>query len=307
MTPDGNATYECAFCADSPAEMFELFKATPESLVREIKDLPPPPKILQKLQGLIDSPDSSLESISKLIGMEPGLSARVVQMANSAHFSRGAAKVEAPMEALQRVGLKGVKELVTFAVASQLVGQPLGCYGLDASTLWSRSLACALAAGSLAERSGVADYEDSYTAGLLHGLGLVAIDRHASKKKPAWKFASSGYPLDFAPAERARYGFSHPAVGAALLELWGFSQPLVTAVRFQFSPEDAPAHRPLCMVLATARWARSLFCAADEIIPEFPSEVWLAESGMTRAELDEWLTQVKFRFKIVCMEMKLAA
>ncbi len=198
--------------------------------MQQLTDLPPAPKILQKLQKLISSDVATIAMIAELVVLEPGLSGKIVQMANSTHFSRGA-KVDSPLEAIQRVGLKGVKELVTYAVASQLVGRPLAAYGLDAQTLWNRAVACGIAAGYLAQKSGAVDYDDAYTAGLMHGLGLVAIDRHAAKQPKKIKLVSSGYPLDYAPAERAFLGgFSHVAVGGALLAMWGFSAAIVNAV-----------------------------------------------------------------------------
>ncbi len=286
--------------------MFSFLKATPESLVKQLRDLPPAPKVLQKLQRLVADPNSSLEKIAEVIALEPGLSGRVVQMANSTHFGRGA-KVEGSVEAIQRVGLKGVQELVTFAVASQLVGRPLNAYGLDAQSLWSRALACALAAGNLAERSGAVDYTEAYTAGLMHGLGLLVIDRHVTAQKKPRRFPSAGYPLDFAPAEREWLGFSHAEAGGALLEMWGFSEAVATAVRYQLAPEEATAHRPLCMVLATARWARSLFCVAEEVIPDLPSEQWLKEAGMPLEDFGEWLKRVKLRYTIACEELRLGS
>src|SRR5690606_4251007 len=110
------------------------------------------------------------------------------------------------------------------------------------------------AAAGLAERSSL-DRGDAYTAGLLHGIGLIAIDRHASQHRSARSMASSGYPLDFAPAERDWLGFSHAEAGGALLELWKFPASVTAAVRYQLEPEGAGEHRQLSMILATARWA----------------------------------------------------
>jgi HD-like signal output (HDOD) protein len=288
--------------------VFSLFKATPENLVRELKDLPPAPRILQKLQKLISAPDSTLAAIADLVVLEPGLSGRLVQIANSTHFSRGA-KCDSPLEAIQRVGLTGVKELVTYAVASNLVGRPLAAYGLNAQSLWDRAIACGIAAGYLAQKSGAVDYDDAYTAGLMHGLGLVAIDRHAAKQPKKIKLESSGYPMDFAPAERGFLGgFSHASTGGALLDLWGFSPAIVAAVTYQLSPEDAPEeHRPLAMALATARWARSMLCVKDEIIPALPEQAWLDGAGIKIAEFDDWMNRVKLRFQIASAELRLGS
>lgn len=279
---------------------------TPAGLVAQLQDLPPAPRVLHTLQRLIATPDTTIERLAGVVTLEPGLSARVVRMANSAHFRRGE-RIETIDEAIQRIGIDGVHELVTYAVASQLVGQPLATYRLDAQSLWSRAVACAIAAATLAEHAGM-DRSDAYTVGLMHGLGLVAIDRHAAQSEDGGsrRLASAGYPEDFAPAERAWLGFSHAEVGAALLELWGFPNWVVMPVHFQLRPDQAPAeHRPLSMMLATARWARTLLCVPDEIIPELPSPLWLEEAGLKIDDFDWWLSEVRRRFELACTELGL--
>lgn len=278
---------------------------TPELLVRKLEDLPPAPKVLHTLQRLLRESETSIETVAEVVTLEPGLSARVVRMANSTHFGRGA-RVDTIVEAIQRVGIVGVQELVTFAVASQLVGRPLAAYRLEAQDVWFRAVACAIAAASLAEHSEL-DRSDAYTAGLMHGLGLVAIDRYAAKEKRGRVFASVGYPLDFAPAEREWLNFSHAETGAALLEMWGFSANVAAAVRHQMMPEAAPPEfRQLSMMLATARWARSLFCVPDELIPELPSPVWMDEAGVEIGDFGWWLSQVRIRYQIACDELRLS-
>lgn len=282
-----------------------FFKPTPESLVRRLVDLPPAPKVLHTLQRILASETTAIEDIAEVVRLEPGLSARVVRMAKSVHFGRGA-EVVTIVEAIQRVGLTGIHELVTFAVASQLVGRPLVSYNLGAQELWFRAVACGIAAASLADNSTV-DRSDAYTAGLMHGLGLMVIDRYAAKERNQRVFTSAGYPSDFAPAEREWLGFSHAEAGAALLELWGFSESVTAAIRFQLNPEAAPAeHRPLCMMVATARWARSLFCVPEETIPDLPPPVWMEEAGIEIADFGWWLSQVRIRYQIACDELRLS-
>lgn len=285
---------------------FPFFKSapTPEMLVRRLEDLPPAPKVLHTLQRLIAAPETSLEKIAEVVKLEPGLSARVVRMANSVQFGRGAS-VESIMEAIQRVGMLGVHELVTYAVASQLVGQPLASYQLDAQSLWNRAVACAIAAASLAENSQV-DRSDAYTAGLMHGLGLLVIDRYAGKERSRRVFSTIGYPEDYAPSERDWLNFSHAEAGGALLELWGFSEAVVAGVTHQLTPESAPPeHRQLSMIIATARWARSLFCVPEETIPNLPSPLWLEEAGVEIGDFGWWLSQVRIRYTIACDELRL--
>jgi HD-like signal output (HDOD) protein len=258
-----------------------------------------------KLRRLVGDNRNDLTEIADIIMLEPGLSASVVRMANSTFFGRGT-PVGTILEAIQVVGMEGVQEIVTHAIASKLIGQPLALYSMTAQELWTRALACAVAAGSLAEEAG-ADRADAYTAGLMHGLGLLAMDRYAARHKPGERMPSSGYPLDYAPAERAWLGFSHAEAGAALLEYWSFPESIHTAVRFQLEPEHAKEHRQLSMILATARWARSLFCVHEEKIPELPSEVWLREAGVEIADFGSWLRRVRIRISTANTELRLSS
>jgi len=280
-----------------------FLKPSAESLVRQLQDLPPAPRVLFTLRRLLAEHATTIETLADVVNLEPGLSARVVRMANSAHFG-GRTPVESVKEGIQRVGLKGVQELVTYAVASQLVGRPLNAYAMSAQTLWLRAVACAMAAGALADHASV-DHDDAYTAGLMHGLGLLVIDRHAGKQRRARKLVSSGYPLDFAPAERDWLGYSHAEAGAALLESWDFPAPVAEAVRYQLEPEKAPHNRKLARIVATARWGRSLFCVPEERIPDLPSAQWLEEAGVDIPDFNDWLRLTKTRFTRACEEMRL--
>ncbi len=277
---------------------------SPDALVRELDDLPPTPRVLQSLQKMIADPDAMLVDMGDMVALEPGLSARVVRIANSAVFRRGA-KVDNILEAIQRVGLSGIHELVTFAVGSQMVGRPLATYKLDAQSLWARAVTCALAAAGIGGKSDV-DRVSAYSAGLMHGLGLIVIDRYSVRQTPPRHIATSGYPLDTAPAEREWLGYSHAEAGAALLEMWGFSADVCNAVRFQLEPEKCPEeHRVLCMTVAVARWARSMICMHSPEIPDQPPTSWLNVTGMTVSDLGEWLKDLRKQSQLACSELRL--
>ena len=69
-----------------------FLRTTPESLVRRMPDLPPAPRVLHRLQSLLAEEEVGLEQIATLVQLEPGLSAKVVRMANSVAVFVGSAK-----------------------------------------------------------------------------------------------------------------------------------------------------------------------------------------------------------------------
>src|SRR6185369_15331136 len=112
-----------------------------------------------------------------LIRLDPGIAARVLQVANSAYFAKGV-RCFTVDEAVNRVGYDQIYELVSYAVESQVLVRPLDVYRIEADELWKMSVAAALAAELLADRTGV-NRESAYTVGLLHCVGMVAIDEWA--------------------------------------------------------------------------------------------------------------------------------
>src|SRR3954466_12027381 len=116
---------------------------TPDDLVRELTHLPSAPKVLPRLKQLLTDGNSAMHEIVALVRLDPGIAARVLQTANSAYFSKGVRCVTVD-EAVHRVGYDQVYELVSYAVASQVLVRPLEVYGIEADVLWKMSVAGAL-------------------------------------------------------------------------------------------------------------------------------------------------------------------
>src|SRR3954464_9581213 len=115
--------------ADCPMLAGQTF--TPEDIVREVKHLPSAPKVLPRLKQLLSDGNSAMHEIVALIRLDPGIAVRVLQTANSAYFSKGV-RCFTVDEAVNRVGYDQVYELVSFAVASQVLVRPLDIYAIDA-------------------------------------------------------------------------------------------------------------------------------------------------------------------------------
>ena len=62
---------------------------TPEELVSEVNHLPSAPKVLPRLKRLLRDGNSSPEDIVRLVRLDPGIAARVLQLGNSVYFNAG--------------------------------------------------------------------------------------------------------------------------------------------------------------------------------------------------------------------------
>ncbi len=257
---------------------------TPEDIVREVRHLPSAPKVLPRLKQLLTDGNSAMHEIVALVRLDPGIAARVLQTANSAYFSKGV-RCTTVEEAVNRVGYDHIYELVSYAVASQVLVRPLDIYGIEADELWRLSVAGALAAEALAERT-QQDCNIAYTIGLLHCVGMVALDEWALRGGRTLRFRTAGFPREAVESERAALGFTQADAGAALLAHWEFPAAMSDPVRWQYTPRASAAHPRMASLLHAAKWIRSAVCAPTIALrPPLPEAVQLLPLGLNPAAL----------------------
>lgn len=266
---------------------------TPEDLVRAVKHLPSAPKVLPRLKRLLGDANSSLDEIVALIRLDPAIAARVLQTAHSAYYSQGLRVLSIEM-AVQRVGFAEVYDLVAYAVSSQVLIRPLEVYGIDADDTWKQAVACALAAECLAVRTGE-DRQVAYTAGLLHGLGMVVINEWARGVAPTLRFKTGTLPREATEAERGYFGFTQAEVGSALLREWEFPSSMSEPVRWQYAPRASVGHVRMASLLHAAKWLRSAVCATPGSLPSLPDAGHLQPLGLNPAVLPAMVADVAKR------------
>lgn len=278
---------------------------TPETIVREVHQLPSAPKVLPRLKMLLSDANSSMQEIVTLIRLDLGIAARVLQVANSAFYSKGA-RCYTVDEAIHRVGYDEVYELVSYAVASQVLVRPLGVYGLEADDLWKQSVACALAAELLAHQSGQ-DRNVAYTNGLLHGVGMVAINEWALRHAPKLFLKSAGFPREATESERAFFTFTQAEAGAALLRHWDFPREMSEPVRWQYAPRASAGHARMACLLQAAKWVRTCVCSPSSEAPACPDESQLQLLGATPATLKALARQTEIRMSEISSLLEIHA
>jgi len=269
--------------------------------VRDLEHLPSAPRVLPRLKQLLCDGNTAMEEVVQMVRLDPGIAARVLQFGNSAHFSQGL-RCYTVEEAVNRVGYDQIYALVSTAVASQVLVRPLAAYNMEADALWESSIACALAAESVANQLGT-DRNIAYTVGLLHSVGMVAIDDWASRHHPELRFVSKGLPLESCEQERAILGFHQAEAGAGLLRMWDFPHVMFEPVRWQYLPNGTAAHFQLAAVLHTAKWLRTTVLQPKACQPR-PHSTLLARLQLTNSQLDRLVFEVGAKFKRINVELE---
>jgi len=271
---------------------------SPDDIVREVRNLPAAPKVLPRLKELLGDGNSAMHEIVALIRLDPGITARVLQVANSAYFSKGV-RCFTVDEAVNRVGYGAVYELVSLAVSSQVLVRSLDVYGIEADELWKLSVAGAIAAELLALRT-QQDRDVAYTIGLLHCVGMVAIDEWALRGARKLTLKHTGFPREAVESERAFFGFTQAEAGAALLRHWEFPASMTEPVRWQYAPRASASQTKMACLLSAAKWLRSAVCTPKgEKAPPAPESAHLQPLGLGAATLQSMVPEVIGRMNAV--------
>ena len=270
---------------------FDPSKPTADEVVRLLKHFPSAPRVLPPLKRLLSDANSSMEAVIGFIRLDPGIAARVLQMGNSAYYGNGTPCYTID-QAVNRIGYGQILELVSYAVASQVLVRPLVSYQIEADELWRNSVACALAAEIIASQTGV-DHNIAYTTGLLHCVGQVAIDEWLYQQRPGVPVLFAGpLPREALDAERQLLGFHQGDAGAALLSLWEFPPAMTEPVRWQYAPRTTLGHQREACLLHAAKWLRTAACAGGPPPPPVETAI-LAVLRLTQAHLDSWIDEVR--------------
>jgi HD-like signal output (HDOD) protein len=251
-----------------------------------MRQLPPLNRVLTRLQILLSDTNSSLDDVAELIRLDAAMTTRIIHVSNSAWFGRGG-PCHTIAEAVNRIGFREVYYVVAVTAAKAVVAQPLAAYGRNANALWRESIACAFGADLIAQRIGE-DPAVAYMAGLLHGVGRVAINHYLTTSGARTSpLVDDGFPVDFSAAEVAVLGFDQAAVGACMLEKWAFDAAIVEPVRHQYDPLAAgDLHDRMAAALCGARLLRTAACAPAAVCkPEEVEDVF----GVLRLEAGEVL------------------
>ncbi len=219
-------------------------------LVSQMQSLPSLPSLYAELIKELEAPEGSIRKVGEIISRDLGMTAKVLQMVNSAFF--GVRRhISSPTEAVSLLGLNTIMTLVlTIQIFSQFNEEPLP--GFSPTALWSHSLRVGLFAKRIAQAAGqeVEVVKDSFTAGLLHDAGRLVLAANLPRQFVQALALARAEGISLCEAEQQVFETTHSEVGAYLLGLWGLPHPIVEAVAFHHRPGEclAPEFNPLTAV-----------------------------------------------------------
>lgn len=201
---------------------FEFVQLLAQELSSGKVELPSFPDIAIRIRKVLADEDVKLDLVVRVVGSEPTLAARLLQVANSAAVNRSGNPVTDMRKAVQHMGLNMVRSAaIAFAMAQMKKASELKGLEAPMAVLWQRCSAVAAMAHVVARRLTKINPDTALLAGLLHGVGELYILTRAHK-----------HPGLFAdrPVYETIVRDWHVSVAQALLENWDISEEIVTAV-----------------------------------------------------------------------------
>lgn len=208
-----------------------------DKIMAKIDAFPSIPGSAVKLLELLESDDAPVKDIEEVLRLDPGMTANVLKLTNSAYFGLPT-KVGSVKRAIMLLGMNKIKQLVMASCVGAVMDGPIPGYDLPAGELWRHSIAVSVAAEGLSREMKLEGTEDIFTAALVHDVGKLILGQFIQDDLAAIDEAAlSG--VSFEIAEKQVLGSDHAEIGAQVLAQWSLPEDLVHAVRWHHDPDAA--------------------------------------------------------------------
>ena len=260
-------------------------------LIPQLTKLPSMPTLYTRVTAELQSPNGSIENVARLIAQDPMMTAKMLQVVNSAFFALQR-QITDPNDAVMFLGAERTKSLIMLAkIFSQFDNAK--CVGFAPEQLWGHSMQVGELARRITRAQGceAKTCEMAFTAGLLHDVGKLLLAANLPGSFSQVLTVSSQKKISASDAERESYGTTHAEIGACLLGVWGLPLNILEAIAWHHAPTWATQNRFSLLTAVHAAnallWETHTPQADAAAAPPQLDTTYLASLGLA-SELDAW-------------------
>jgi putative nucleotidyltransferase with HDIG domain len=250
---------------------------TPANIIKHADLKGSHPAVYMRLVEVVNHPYSSSEDIARIISEDPGLTARLLRIANSSFYAFPG-RIDTVSRAVTIIGTTQLCDLALATSAAKLFNK-IPSDMIDQRNFWEHSISTGVFARQLAASRRLPNVERIFTAGLLHDIGRAVLFICC----PEWSYhlldKTRKENLLMYELEREEMGFSHAQLGAALLEEWNIPESIREAAARHHRPVGTskfPVETALVhladMISAGLEWGSS----GEVCVPKLAPEAWQA-------------------------------
>lgn len=284
-----NNPHLAAPSTDTQAPAFQTRKPEPvriEPLVHSSQKMGTLPIVFHRLIEIINDPYASATATAGIIATDPALSAKLLRLVNSPFYGL-AVRIGTISRA---VALVGTGQLVMLAMGATLLtafkGMPVTLVNMQ--TFWNHSIACGVAARLIAQKTGTANPEGYFVAGLLHDIARLLIYTQLPTHSLYILVEAKRRQVSVHSLEKETLGFTHEELGGILLEGWRCPLELADTIRRHHTPFSSKPRREDVILPVANFLAQGLgYGSSGEIFLPVITDVAWAALGMTPAQIIE--------------------
>lgn len=142
--------------------------------------LPSLPEIALRIHKAVESADADIDKISRIMELDPALSARLIKVANSP-VTRGSVPIRSMRDVVVRMGLKMTRSLVLSFSAAQLFKTQHAVLKNQMKKFYAHSIEIASICFALGTRIDALEADELLLAGLIHDIGVIPIITYIEK------------------------------------------------------------------------------------------------------------------------------
>lgn len=248
-----------------------------QTILQKVKELAVLPQVVHQIINLTNNLNASARDLERLIGLDQGMSMRVLNTVNSAYYGMQR-KIGSIKDAVVLLGFKTVRHIAMTASVFDLFVGKTDRQNLRRGKWWRHAIDTALCCRLIASQTPDLSPDEAYTLGLLHDVGKPLLDRYGGEpyERVEDLMAQGMSELD---AERQVYGTDHAEIGEVVCLHWGFPEKLAYAIGEHHAdhPEGLMDARMTALVVlgnALAHWLRHPDTSEEEFLFLLPEWVY---------------------------------
>ncbi|MBN1515030.1 HDOD domain-containing protein [Candidatus Sumerlaeota bacterium] len=229
-----------------------LADETLSRLVLQVESLPSMPQLYTRIVEELNSPDSSIKNVGRIIESDLGMASKILQLVNSAFFGMPRHISNIP-QAVQLLGMETIKSLVlTVHIFSNSTLEQLPGFSLEQMQAHSMYVGVAARQIATTESDEKRLGDAAFLAGIVHDIGKLVLASQNPEQYAQVLLAVQNEGLSYWEAEMKIIGTSHASIGAYLMSVWGLGDDIIEALAYHHTPSDSVSEKfnPLTAVHA---------------------------------------------------------
>jgi len=235
------------------------------------------------------------------IQYDPAIALSVLRAANSPLYGY-ASKISSLQQAAGLLGPGAIRNIVLTTPILERYQDNGECQSpLEHSRLWLHMMVAAALASGLGRCLGQSETDVYFTAGLIHGVGKIALSAYRPHVLLEAVSSAKREQLPLIEIEKRTLGFTHADVGVKIAETYGLSDQLIGVLKNCYAPEHGEISDPLSGVVCLAR---NLANSWDHVDPVYDGALvgrdkLLALLKISPKDLEDWTPQLRENVELV--------